>query len=223
MNTIHLYESPSGGGGRHFKRAFLTARKPHRCDVGSYLEKYSTRFSIAAPCRVMPILKYVELRRGHGGVERHRFGLFCTYVTDFIPGYLYPDGLGHETIHDCLPAFSRQILKENPPSLPLPLPLSMPMICTHIWLCLYACLSMIRTLKRPRENFWTDSDVSLLYQLRSEMPDASYKVIADQFNARGPDQTRKPDAVRRKLNSSPPSEKSYYFFRQGILTIVERA
>jgi hypothetical protein len=80
---------------------------------------------------------------------------------------------------------------------------------------------MIRTLKRPRENFWTDSDVSLLYQLRSEMPDASYKVIADQFNARGPDQTRKPDAVRGKLNSSPPSEKSYYFFRQGILGTPE--
>jgi hypothetical protein len=55
------------------------------------------------------------------------------------------------------------------------------------------------------------------------MPEATYKELAAEFNARGPEQTRKPDALKRKLNPSPPSEQSYYFWRHAVLMIVARA
>lgn len=40
---------PEWGRGTAFQEGIPDpARKPHRCDVGSYLGKYNTRFSIAA-------------------------------------------------------------------------------------------------------------------------------------------------------------------------------
>jgi hypothetical protein len=68
---------------------------------------------------------------------------------------------------------------------------------------------MTQEPKNP-SRVWASIDISLLSTLRSEMPDASVIDLARQFNARGPQQIRTPQAVRKKLYSLPPRRGEHY-------------